>query len=175
MIYLSEKSDYPLIDIDIGSHYCVRLVLNEIKLPTKEAMLEENRLQLLSQMDVPSQRFEIDNEYRNALIERIDWEEFELDHELTLSWQKYAIEYLAVSMADANYPLQFRDENGELTEAGKKMMHHFWLDCSSRWEIPEEDASWRTFRDTDATKYTSMITGTKPVSLKGRWIDIDED
>uniref|UniRef100_A0A7S3VE40 Uncharacterized protein n=1 Tax=Chaetoceros debilis TaxID=122233 RepID=A0A7S3VE40_9STRA len=175
MLYLFENSIYPLLDIDIASHYCVRLVLNEIKLPTKEEMHEENRLQLLNAMDAPSQRFEIDSEYRKAVIERIDWDEFELEHELTLSWQTYGVECLAMSTDDANYPLPFRGENGEFTEAGKKMMQHCLLDVQSRWDIPKEDASWRTFRDTDTTKYTSMITGTKPISLKGRWIDIDED
>lgn len=175
MLYIFERSSYPLLELDIASHYCMRQVLGEIKLPTKEEMREENRLQLLNSMDSTSERFEIDQEYKKAVIERIDWDNFELDHELTLSWQKYGVECLAKDMDDAKYPLRFRGENGELTVAGEKMMHHTCLDYSSRWEIPEEDASWRTFRDTDTKTYTSMITGTKPIPLKGRWIDIDED
>uniref|UniRef100_A0A7S3VAU8 Uncharacterized protein n=1 Tax=Chaetoceros debilis TaxID=122233 RepID=A0A7S3VAU8_9STRA len=173
MMYIHEQSSFPLLEIDIAAYRCMRLVLGEVELPEKDQMRHENRLHLLDDMDNIGQRLKIDEEYRKAVVLQVDWYDPRVER-IEYECQVHAVKCVARAMEDARYPISF-GTNGELNKMGKRMLHHSVLDMDARNSIPKQDKGWRTFRDTDTDKYSSMITGTKPIALKGRWIDIDID
>lgn len=83
---------------------------------------------------------------------------------------------LARDMTDANYPLQIGSYN-KLNEKGKALVEFNHVCGYARYDLDEEsrDASWRTFRDCNPSKCYSIMTGTKAVPLKCRWLDLDGD
>merc|ERR1719491_536499 len=82
---------------------------------------------------------------------------------------------MARDMCDANYPFTIGSYK-KLNEKGKSLVT-FSLAChAARHELDEEssDAKWRTFRDCNPSKCYSIMTGTKAVPLKCRWLDLDD-
>ena len=76
-------------------------------------------------------------------------------------------------MVDANYPLRLGTMD-ELNEKGDKLVYTACHDASVRFELEECDEvtkAWKTFRDQDR----SLITGTKSVPLKGKWLEKDDE
>jgi len=66
----------------------------------------------------------------------------------------------------------------ELNEKGENLVYMACHDASARFELEECDEvteAWKTFRDQDPSPYSSLITGTKSVPLKGKWLEIDDE
>ena len=83
---------------------------------------------------------------------------------------------LARDMADANYPLHIGSYN-KLNEKGRALVEFNHVCGYARYDLDEEsrDASWRTFRDCNPSKCYSIMTGTKAVPLRCRWLDLNGD
>jgi thioredoxin reductase len=182
MMYLHEHGEYPLLDIDIGAWLCLAYITGEKEIPTKEQMLEVNRLDLLNSMHEMGIRYDIDENYMEA------WDALPDDHWIndTLSSEyrayyledsSYAVRIIARDMVDASYPLQFGNID-ELNEAGEKLLYMMCRSSFGRFDLEkcdEDTKRWKTFRDMDPSPYSSLITGTKSVPLKGKWLEIDDE
>ena len=181
MMYLHEYSDYPLLDIDIGAWLCLAYITGEKEIPTKAQMLETNKLDLLNSMH-EFHRSVIDENYKEA------WDALPADHwsndALSSEYRAYYFEYasytlrlIARDMVEANYPLRLGDIDA-LNKSGEKLLYMSCLGSFDRhelWKCDEDTKRWKTFRDVDPSSYSSFITGTKSVPLKGRWLDIDDE
>lgn len=92
-------------------------------------------------------------------------------------YQKYyclAYRVLARDARDAGYPLDFGTYEA-LNETGNTLVDIELLSEYARLEMDNEspDAEWRTFRDCDASGFRSIMTGTKAVPLRTRWLELE--
>ena len=179
MMYLHEYGEYPLLEIDIAAWWCLAYITGEKEIPTKDQMLEANRLDLLNAMHEMQDRYEIDENYHEAVNTRLA-KSFHMSPEyipFMVEWYSHAFRVIARDMVDASYPLQFGNID-QLNETGEKLLHMSVQDNLGRLELSNgdgEDCSWKTFRDRDPSPFSSLITGTKSVSLKGKWLELDDE
>lgn len=78
-------------------------------------------------------------------------------------------------MKEANYPVDYGTFE-ELSDFAKTVVHYENLSCKHRFDLRKyEDESWRTFRDyEDGSEFKSLFTGRASVSLKKKWLDIND-
>jgi len=182
MMYLLEWGEYPLLEIDISAWLCLAYITGGKEIPTKDQMLEANRLDLLNGMQDMSTRYDMDENYKEA------WDALPDDHGINdpLSSEFMANEFeftsclvrrIARDMVDASYPLQLGTID-ELNKTGEKLVYMACRDSLNRYELEncdEDTKRWKTFRDMDPSPFSSLITGTKSVPLKGKWLEIDDE
>ena len=180
MMFLHEITDLPLMDIDIGAWTCLAHIRGEIKLPSPKEMRKRNQEKVLEEMQT-MYRYDLDDNYRKALqnIPSDHWyhdvnsEEYE---SYLKDYADYDVKMLASEQCDCGYPVQYG--NGQkLNEIGQQLSRMNVYDGQTRHKLNAEDrdSKWRTFRDADPTKFKSLHTGTVASSLKGRWLDLDDE
>ena len=180
MMYLFEYSDYPLMEIDVAAWLCSAHVCGDITIPSMKEMRKENRKQILEEMN-GMYRYYLDKNYSSACAN------FPEDHwyhdtcsegykTYLREWGSFVIKSLTRDQIDAGYPIKFGCKE-KLNEIGERLLDNYVADSRSRYLLCEddEDSKWRTFRDVEPSRFTSLFTGTKAVPLKGRWLDIDDD
>ncbi len=181
MCYIFENTNYPLLEVELAAWHCMRFVTGELEIPSREQMEESLRMDIINKMDDHLSRYQLDEEYwykfqkfHSSIILDADWEtEIYMDH---LRIRKN-IEEVAGIMDVVKYPLRLSNSNGELNDAGIKLLAMAIHNDNSRYETAdiEADVEWKTFRDTDPSSYASILTGMKSVPLQGKWLDIDDE
>jgi hypothetical protein len=183
MMFISDCStDYPLLEIDVIAWLCLAYITGERAIPTKTQMLEENARELLESMQNYEVRYNIDENFKEAVdeIPEDHWYHDATSEENVLFEREngsYILRVLAGYMRDAKYPLNFGDMDG-LNKTGVKLLHMMCNEDKERalLEYCDEDTKqWKTFRDIDPSPYSSLVTGMESVPLKGKWLEIDND
>ena len=78
-------------------------------------------------------------------------------------------------MIEGNYPISFGtiDKLNAIGKHFETMINKFMND---RWLLGDDGYNlWETYRDADPSHYSSYITGTKSIPLKGKWIELDDE
>eukprot|EP01083_Nonionella_stella_P048212 129058_1 len=65
MMYIYEKSDYPLMEIDVAAWLCVANILGDTIIPTKKEMIRANEQNIMNEMN-SLHRYKIDSNYNEA-------------------------------------------------------------------------------------------------------------
>ena len=134
---------------------------------------------LLHALEVPMLRGNDEENYKNR------WWQVNDDHwsydvhdkrtkQMSKSYLELEHRILARDMVDANYPLQIGTFS-KLNEKGKALVEFNNICSYARYNLDDEspNASWRTFRDCNPSKCYSIMTGTRAVPLKCKWLDLD--
>ena len=176
MFYIHEMANYPLLEIDIAAWQCLAFIIGDKVIPSQNEMVEQSRVDLLQSMQDPLSRYLIDEKYWHNYEEASDQVWY---HSLAKYITSYnaMIKNLAHRMNNANYPLRFGSSD-ELNETGDKFFKMAVKETKDKLNLEyecEDDKVWKTFRDIDPSPYASLITGMKSISLKGRWLEIDDE
>jgi hypothetical protein len=178
MMFVKERMDVPLIDLDVQT-WLLLMHITRDNLPSIDEMNRFNREQFSREMDVVMLRYQLDMNYKqrwwNVSDNHWTYDHFD-ERSIQFYKQYYRLQYqiLARDMIDSNYPLNI-GTYGELNEKGEALVK-FNIDSSyARYNLDGEspDAEWRTFRDCDPSKCYSIFSGTKAVPLKCHWLDLD--
>lgn len=179
MMFLIDRTENPILDLDISSWLLLAHVVGDIPLPSKQQMKEYNLKLLLDVLNDPMRRYYEENfRKRWWCVEDDHWSCDYSDKRMNRMLKNFLttdLHILAKDGVDAKYPLQLGDYEN-LTENGKALVDINMIASYNRYDLDEEspDASWKTFRDGDpSNKIYSILTGTKAVPLKCRWLDID--
>jgi hypothetical protein len=170
-----DRTENPILDLDIMAWLLLSHIMGDISIPSQKQMKEFNLKVLLDAFDSPKYRYYEEN-YRNrwrSLDEdhwSEDWSDQRMRQVLNDSLE-FDMRILARDSFDAKYPLQLGSYEN-LNEKGKALAQFNLFSFYHRFDL-EEDSPWKTFRDSDPSPYYSVMTGTKAVSLKCRWLDID--
>ena len=73
--------------------------------------------------------------------------------------------------------MQFGDIN-QLNKVGTELVRMMSYDSFGHfdlWNCDDETKCWKTFRDTDPSPFRSLLTGMGSTSLKGKWLEIDDE
>jgi hypothetical protein len=183
MMFITNISDIPLMEIDVVALLMVGYITGDIILPPQAEMRRLNLEQVLAEMDVPYTRYYIDPSYRLALngFGEEHWMEdstTEGYRALATSAAEYYVRLVAHLKNIAGYPDDLGDFE-KLNERGQALVEMNVQSEYDRYSLdPEnpEQNQWRTFRDVqDAEKNFSIHTGTRAVGLKARWLDLEDD
>jgi hypothetical protein len=183
MMYVTNISEAPLMEIDVVASLMLGYVTGEIRLPPQAEMERLNLEQVLAAMDVPYARYYIDDSYRLA-VDGLGKEHWVNDSttEGYRALETSAAEYYVRLVAHLKNIAGFPDDLGDfekLNERGQALVEMDVQSGYDRYNLdpknPEQN-QWRTFRDVqDAEKNFSIHTGTRAVDLKARWLDLDDD
>lgn len=175
MMFLLDRTENPILDLDIMAWLLLSHIMGDIPVPSQEQMKEFNLKMLLDAFNNPKYRSceeNFRNRWRSVEKEHWsnDWSDERMRHMLN-DYLEFDMRILARDSFDAKYPLQLGSSEN-LSEKGKALAQ-FNLFCHyHRYDLNKDD-SWKTFRDSDPSSYYSIMTGTKAVPLKCRWLDID--
>uniref|UniRef100_A0A7S3PZT7 Uncharacterized protein n=1 Tax=Chaetoceros debilis TaxID=122233 RepID=A0A7S3PZT7_9STRA len=183
LFYLFEVTAYPILELDIAANQIMKIILEDedSAIPTQEEMVEINKRNLMLLMDNVGERYSFDHNFRKA-CDAIGYDHWY--HDSTSNGYRqymyecvgYNIHLLADSSTDAKYPLCLGTRE-ELNETGKKFCEMTVDDLRSQyllWRCTPEEKKWKTFRDSDPSPFSSLFTGTKPVPMNGKWIELDD-
>lgn len=182
MMFILETGSYSLLCIDVIAWLCVAYVTGDRAIPTREEMLEANKVELLASMQEHSIRYEIDDNFSEA-VDAIPVDHWYHDptsdeyYDFIQESDSYELRVLAGNMRDANYPLNIGDVDG-LNKIGAKLLHMMCVEERERYLLEncdEDTKKWKTFRDMDPSPFCSLVTGMGSVPLKGKWLEIDDD
>jgi thioredoxin reductase len=182
MMFIQENSDYPLLEIDVSAWSCLAYITGENQVPTEKEMQQAVLSDLLHGMDDYYMRYELDENYAKACdaIHEDHWfndttcDEYK-SHFVQL--YSFCIKVVARDMKDAKYPMQFGDIN-QLNKVGTELVRMMSYDSFGHfdlWNCDDETKCWKTFRDTDPSPFRSLLTGMGSTSLKGKWLEIDDE
>lgn len=178
MMFFFESSEIPILEIDITAWLLLAHIVGDVPLPSQEQMIEYNRKLALEFLDDPYWRYSEEN-FRKRWLD-VDEEHWSCDtsdkrvYKMLKNYLAKGIQKLARDCFDAKYPLHIGSYEN-LNEIGKAFVEFNLVDSYHRYDLDEEspEASWKTFRDCDpSSKIYSVMTGTKAVPLKYRWLDI---
>ena len=176
MFYIHEMAYYPLIEVDIAAWHCMAHITGDMEVPSQEEMIEQSRTELLKKMQDHWLRYSIDEEYWYE-VEMRGSHLFDVEMRVMGDYMSGEIKSLAHKMNNAKYPLRLGSYD-KLNEIGEKLAQMTNQDVNNRWNLDlesEDDRVWKTFRDVDPSPYASFMTGMKSTSLKGRWLEIDDE
>jgi hypothetical protein len=178
MMYIHTMTSNYIPEIDAQAWALAAYVSGETLLPTEKEMEIRNYLEKLEELHVPAYRKSYDAEYAEALMPLY----YDSNHWLNREF--YADKYFEFFMEDVRYSnrLIARDQQdgghgGEwgsfekLSARGELLVDQMALEWDDEWGDPE----WYTFRDVDPSRFQSVYTGSKFASLKGHWMDLDDD
>lgn len=179
MMFLFERFDQPLLDLDIQTWLLLALITGDIPTPSAEEMKLFEFRELLGQMDDPYARQRVEDNYskRWGSISDDHWS-YEMSDERTkqvlMKYFDLQISLLARDMVEAKYPLQIGTLE-KLNEKGKAIVAFSVSTVYDRYGLDRgtPDVSLRTFRDANASNYYSIITGTIAAPLKSPWLDLN--
>lgn len=182
MMFIFERYEYPLLEIDVSAWMCLAFITGERQIPTKTEMRRGLLSDLLDGMHDPEVRYTLDENYEEAWESKIPkdhWERQKASDKYKShlpELREFAIKIMARDMKEANYPIQFGDFH-QLNKTGKEMLRMMVHEEFSRYNLvncDDETKRWVTFRDADPTPYRSFISGMESTSLKGKWLEIDD-
>eukprot|EP00585_Thalassiosira_rotula_P001324 CAMPEP_0196146124 /NCGR_PEP_ID=MMETSP0910-20130528/22266_1 /TAXON_ID=49265 /ORGANISM="Thalassiosira rotula, Strain GSO102" /LENGTH=626 /DNA_ID=CAMNT_0041408267 /DNA_START=21 /DNA_END=1901 /DNA_ORIENTATION=- len=183
MMYFLERTDTPLLDMDIQAWLLLAYITGDLSLPSKDEMKKFNLLTLLEGYKNPSVRYDSEENYGEH------WYSFAKKHEdhwsndlsderakqLGRDHGDFNFRLLARDMQDVKYPTQIGTFS-KLNEKGRSFVNLGVGSDNARTCLNKDspDASWRTFRDEkNPSKYCSIMTGTRAAPLKCRWLDLN--
>ena len=177
--FLMERTETPLIDLDVAAWLALAQIIGDLPLPSISEMKQCNLDTLLHALEDPMLRGDNEENYKNRWWQVNDdhWS-FDVHDKRTKQMSKSYLELehriLARDMVDANYPLQIGTFS-KLNEKGKALVEFNNICSYARYNLDDEspNASWRTFRDCNPSKCYSIVTGTRAVPLKCKWLDLD--
>ncbi|KAL3799286.1 hypothetical protein HJC23_013011 [Cyclotella cryptica] len=182
MMFLQERTDVPLLDLDVQTWLLLAHITGDLALPSVEQMQKFNREQFSQQMNDVLTRSLLDMNYKRRLWsvdEEEHWISDMSDERNTVLHKHYCeLQYriLARDMMDSRYPVNIGTYDA-LNEKGHALVQ-FDVACSyNRYNLGKEsaDGKWKTFRDCDPSCFYSIFTGMKAVSLKAPWLELSED
>lgn len=173
-----DMSENPILEIDISAWLLLAHVMGDIPLLSRQQMIEGNQKLMLDFLDDPCWRCCEEN-FRNRwwAVDDDHWSEDRSDkrvYKMLKNCLAKDMQKLAKDCFDANYPLQIGTYKS-LNEIGKAFVEFNLVASYHRYDLDEDslDASWKTFRDCDPSgKVFSVMTSTKAVPLKSRWLNI---
>ena len=179
MMFFVDRLENPLADIEVQAWLLLAQITGDIPLPSPTEMKQFNLDTLLEGMKDPFFRCRDEENYKKR------WDSVAYDHwscdfsdermkQMSQSYGDLEFRILARDMVDAKYPLHIGTYN-KLNEKGKALVAFDTISGYDRYDLEKEspDSSWRTFRDCDPSKYYSIMTGTKAVPLKCKWLELD--
>ena len=183
MMYFLERTETPLLDMDIQAWLLLVHITGDLPLPSEDEMRKFNLLTLLEGYKNPNIRYVSEENYKEW------WYSFAEDHadhwstdlsderseQLDRDESDFNCRLLARDMQDVKYPTQIGTFN-KLNVKGRIFSNlNVWtFRARARLNKKSPDASWRTFRDEkNPSKYYSIMTGTRAAPLKYRWLDLD--
>lgn len=179
MMFNMDMSENPILEIDISAWLLLAHIMGDIPLPSQQQMIEENQKLLLDLLDDPYWRcYEENYKLRWSAVDEDHWSNDASDKRLCEMEKTYLtkdMQVLARNGSDAKHPLQIGTYEN-LNDVGKAFVAFNLVDSYHRHGLDEEspEASWKTFRDFDPSgKVYSVMTSTKAVPLKCRWLNID--
>jgi len=173
MMYMMDGiSHIPLLDCDVQAWLLLAHIVGDLDTPSADEMILWNTQTVAKHMQIPISRYQMDLEYKLALMDKVD-DEDDRYYALSSERERLVFMQLAQDMRDGSIPhdlgtAEKLNEKGELILKMKEHDHH------ARWLINPEDSDWKTFRDGDPSGYVSIHTGNVAAPLEKRWIDIDE-
>eukprot|EP00978_Attheya_sp_CCMP212_P013911 scaffold35153_cov48-Attheya_sp.AAC.1 len=182
MMFVTQVSDVPLMEIDVGAWMMLGFVTGEVELPAREEMERINRKLAIAQMDNIFMRGDVDTNYDVALSALPDehWSNDILQkksRENEHAYGHFVMRLVAELKKVAGYPHDIGDFE-KLNEKGEKLVEMNIRSGYDRYTLDpknKDENSWRTFRDVaDPEENVSIHTGTKAVKLKCRWMDLDD-
>lgn len=179
MMFLLERTESPLADLDLAAWLLLAQTSGDLHLPPLEEMKRFNLEVLLEAMKDPYCRYYYDENYQKRWwsVDDSHWS-CNLHDKRMLQMSKNFIDVqyriMARDMQDAKYPLDIGNYC-KLNEKGEALVEFNHVCGVARTALdPEaEDALWRTFRDCDPSTFYSIATDTKAAPLKCRWMDIE--
>jgi len=179
MMFSFDMSENPILAVDIAMWLLLAHIMGDIPIPSQQQMKQYNLKILLDLLDTPFWRYYEEN-YMNR------WYDIDDDHwsydvsdkrmiDMLKDYFAKDMKIVARDCCDAKHPLQIGTYEN-LNERGEAFVEFNLVDSFHRYDLDEEspDSSWKTFRDFDpSNKIYSVMTGTKAVPLKCRWLDID--
>ncbi len=154
------------------------------EMPSEEEIRAEYREGLLEAMDCFESRMLIDKKYEEAVYEEEHfYSEFLKDKVLSEKVEKFMYEIERQNLEcllddEITYPVKFGSEKYGFNEMGERYIEYAVDGNLARLSLKrfrgKEEAKWITFRD-NIHLAPSMFTGTKPIELKGRWMDLDNE
>ena len=182
MMFMKNRLEAPLLDLDVQAWLLVAHITGDITIPSENEMKRFNLQTLMDELQVPRKRLELDKKYGNRFDDVIDedhvLEKFgskegrELERNYSIS--EYRI--LAQDMLDAKYPFDLGTPKklNSKADALIEMVLVTGFDAH-QVELVEgsNDSYWKTFRDCNpSNKVYSIHTGTKAVPFKCNWLDL---
>uniref|UniRef100_A0A7S0CLG9 Uncharacterized protein n=1 Tax=Proboscia inermis TaxID=420281 RepID=A0A7S0CLG9_9STRA len=174
---LFDKEDLPLTEIDIGAWYLMRYVVGDVEFPSSKERRECDKRRILKSMQDPYARYQIDSNWFTKWYKLGDdhwaWKTCDPRHKVMKeSFCRLKIQLNASDMIDAGYPADIGniDQLNEKGEMLVKMLMEDWMAHDSL-DPNSEDSAWKTYRDTDATKFVSIYSGAVAAPLRCHWMD----
>jgi Pyridine nucleotide-disulphide oxidoreductase len=178
MMYIHPITEYYMPEIDAQAWALAAYVTGDTVLPTKEEMGLRNYLERLDELNIPSIRESMDNNYAQALLPLY----YNPEHWLSREFED--AKYFEFFKENARHAMKLisRDQvaggHGAewgsydmLSARGELIVDQFALEWADAWG----DAEWRTFRDIDPTPFRSIYTGRKFALLKDHWMNLDDE
>lgn len=179
MMFLLERTESPLADLDLAAWLLLAQMSGDLRLPSLEEMKQFNLQQLLEAMKDPYCRNYNEENYKKRWwsVDDAHWSCDSHDERMVQMSKNYIdVQYriMARDMQDAEYPLDIGNYS-KLNEKGEALVEFNHVCGVARTALDPEakDASWRTFRDCNPSTFFSIMTGTKAASLKCRWMDLE--
>ena len=174
-------SNFYILEADVAAWVALAYISGHIEIPSKIEMERRNLNEHLSYMNFPYLRNNMDPNYGRALLQ-LPNDHWYNDHS-SPNYERYykevirfGVEDIVKNMVESGYP-GYLGTSKELSERVEDLVHLDWESVRSRLQLNTNgtDSAWRTFRDCDPSPYRSLYTGTRPVPLNGRWMDLDDD
>lgn len=179
MMFLSERTDTPLLDLDVSAWLLLEHMAGGAPLKSPKEMRQFNLEMLLDALKDPICRGYDDENYRKRWWQVDDdhWSNDARDRRMKRMDGRYLdlqFRILARDMLDAKYPLRIGSYK-KLNGKGRALVEFNMVCGRARYDLDgrSPDAPWRTFRDCDPSGCYSIMTGTRAAPLKCRWLDID--
>jgi thioredoxin reductase len=180
MMFISTYcSDIPLLSLDVHAYMLARYTTGLNKIPSADEMRACNLEEAIEMLQYPVMRFQMDENYCKVVLKLPDfwpeepytypevWENAVCEYELT------GLQQLAWMMEESSYPIRIGTRY-DLNERAATMMGFNMLSYYHRYNLKDDIANWKTFRDyTNGDQFYSLFTGKRAVPLQERWLDID--
>ena len=180
MSFLMTEVDNPLLGIDVTAWQLLGFIIGLSEIPSAEEMARQNEQDALHHMNNPAIRYSMDKNFYLAYEEKSK----KCPNDcmcLARLYKKYLEQeeeiyyrHLARQMQEANYPVSYGSYNDLNETACTIIKYNEWSYYHRASMDDEARENPQTFRDyDDGEAFRSLFTGTRAVSLKQRWLDID--
>jgi hypothetical protein len=181
IMYIHTMTSNYIPEIDAQAWALAAYVTGDTLLPTKKEMELRNNLEMLAELNVPMIRQTIDAEYMEALVPLYSddkhWLNMEFDDDKYYphfkEYVRFAYQIIARDQLDGGHGAEWGSFD-KLSARGELVLDQLLYEFYDFWDT-WGDPEWWTFRDVDPAIYRSVYTGSKFASLKGHWMDLDDD
>ena len=184
--------DTPLLALDVQACLALRYITGQQPIPSRQEMKDSNYQQAIREMSMPMVRHWMDTNYYNAVRQwlskttrKIHYQNDSgngticVRYEYPAAWvdayketSKYELHLLGRLMEEAEYPLQLGSFE-KLNENGEAFMNINW-GCRNYDTCATIGTTFRDVTQEQCDQVCSVFNGVKPVPMKGRWLDMDD-